>query len=297
MPVPKWIKRHRSLYLPARAAALSFLGPDRFYTPFSAASRCAIEPDELRNNILRNLRVTGREAGLSIWSTPSGEVATMESEIPEHLAFLLAEFQASPYFLDSADVGPGMTVLDAGANIGFFAKQALNAGAARVVCLEPSPDTARALERNLAAYVSEGRISILKKAAWDRGATLRMTVDPKRPGRSSCIDRPPEETAYEAPIMADTIDNMVRDLQLPRVDFIKMDIEGAELKAIEGAVDTLRRYRPKLSVAVEHTPRPLKNARDVRDLVIKLNLGYRCHAGRHFVDSERRLAPEILFFR
>jgi FkbM family methyltransferase len=296
MPIPQWIKRHHSLYLPARAAVLSLFGSDRFYTPFSAASMCPLDHLAQTNEVLRDIRLIRRENRLSIWSTPVGEIATMESEMPEHLAFLLVEFRDHPYFTGSTDIAPGMIVLDVGANIGLFAKQALAAGAARVVCLEPSAGTANALRRNLNSGVSSGRVSILEKGAWDCAASLQMIVDPKRPGRSSCVDRPPEETAYPLTVAVDRIDRMVGDLQLPRVDFIKMDVEGAECKALEGAVETLRRHRPRLAVAVEHTDQPLKNAREVRDLVMSLHLGYRCQAGRYSINSERRLAPEILYF-
>ena len=49
-----------------------------------------------------------------------------------------------------------------------------------------------------------------------------------------------------------TIDNMVRELHLSRVDVIKMDIEGAETRALAGAADTIRRMHPMLAIALEH---------------------------------------------
>ena len=296
MKPPQWIKRHRSLYLPARAAALSLLGPHRFYTPLSAASLYSAERDDLTREILGRLRPIRREEGLSIWSTPWGEIATMESEMAEHLAVLLCEFRDKPYFAGPVAIGSGAIVLDSGANIGLFAQQALAAGAARVVCLEPSPRTARALRWNLTRPAATGQATILEKGAWDRAAALPMTVDPKRPGRSSFVNSPPEETAYQVTVAVETIDQIVRELSLPRVDFIKMDIEGAEVRALAGALETLRRDRPHLAIAVEHTARPLQNAKAVRDLVMDLDLGYHWRPGRYFVDASRRLTPEILYF-
>ena len=49
-----------------------------------------------------------------------------------------------------------------------------------------------------------------------------------------------------------TIDKIVSELSLQRVDFIKMDIEGAEAHALQGARDTLNRFRPRLAIALEH---------------------------------------------
>lgn len=51
-----------------------------------------------------------------------------------------------------------------------------------------------------------------------------------------------------------TIDKLVSELKLERVDFIKMDIEGAEQKAIFGARETLARYRPRMAICVYHLP-------------------------------------------
>jgi hypothetical protein len=53
-------------------------------------------------------------------------------------------------------------------------------------------------------------------------------------------------------VQATTIDQMVEDLGLPGVDFIKMDIEGAEQHALLGAARTLRRYQPRLGLAAYH---------------------------------------------
>ena len=49
-----------------------------------------------------------------------------------------------------------------------------------------------------------------------------------------------------------TIDELVEELTLDRVDFIKMDIEGAERNALRGAAETIKRFRPKLAIATEN---------------------------------------------
>jgi hypothetical protein len=49
-----------------------------------------------------------------------------------------------------------------------------------------------------------------------------------------------------------TIDRIVSELELSRVDFIKMDIEGAESNAIRGAAETLERFRPRMAIASYH---------------------------------------------
>ncbi len=51
-----------------------------------------------------------------------------------------------------------------------------------------------------------------------------------------------------------TIDTMVAELHAPRIDFIKMDIEGAETRALEGARTTLVQHRPRIAACVYHQP-------------------------------------------
>jgi hypothetical protein len=41
---------------------------------------------------------------------------------------------------------------------------------------------------------------------------------------------------------------------IPKIDFVKMDIEGAELSAIKGAASSIRKFKPKLAISLYHKP-------------------------------------------
>jgi FkbM family methyltransferase len=51
-----------------------------------------------------------------------------------------------------------------------------------------------------------------------------------------------------------SLDSLVMDAVIPKIDFIKMDIEGAELSAIKGAASSIRKFRPKLAISLYHKP-------------------------------------------
>jgi len=53
-------------------------------------------------------------------------------------------------------------------------------------------------------------------------------------------------------IKVTAIDKFVERNNLSKVDFIKMDIEGAELKALEGGEGTIKKFKPKLAICVYH---------------------------------------------
>ena len=53
------------------------------------------------------------------------------------------------------------------------------------------------------------------------------------------------------------LDTYVEQKNLPRVDYIKLDIEGAELDMLHGAAQTIKRFKPKMAVSAYHKPEDL----------------------------------------
>ncbi len=72
------------------------------------------------------------------------------------------------------------------------------------------------------------------------------------------------------------IDDFVFNNGLPRLDFIKMDIEGAEIEALKGAMRTIEKYRPKMAIAVYHK---LPDFYEIPRLLCGIHKDYRIYFG------------------
>jgi FkbM family methyltransferase len=143
----------------------------------------------------------------------------------------------------------GDVVLDVGAGVGTETRSALSAGAGRVVAIEPEPLSLECLRRNLSAEIREKRVVVVAKGVWDRDTVLPLHLDPPSVGGASFVWTKGDQSV-QVPVT--TIDRIVADLNLTRVDIIKIHIEGAEKEALRGATETIRRYHPRLAIALEH---------------------------------------------
>jgi len=83
-----------------------------------------------------------------------------------------------------------------------------------------------------------------------------------------------------------TIDDFVERNNIQRVDFIKMDIEGAEMLALEGARKTLAKFRPKLAIAIYHSFDDFAN---IPNWILDLDLGYNIHIGHYTIHDEETI--------
>jgi FkbM family methyltransferase len=64
----------------------------------------------------------------------------------------------------------------------------------------------------------------------------------------------PDFNVSGLPVPLRSLDRLVKDGLIPRVDFIKLDVEGSEASALSGALDTIEQMRPKLAVSLYHKP-------------------------------------------
>jgi len=129
----------------------------------------------------------------------------------------------------------GDTVLDVGACIGdTTVPMAIKTGdKGIVITVEPEPNNISFLKANTSKF---SNVWIIEKAAWNRKEPLQFYIH-STPTGHSIIDQ--FEDYIE--VQADTLDNIVKAWD--RIDFAKMDVQGAELQVLEGAEEMLRKTR------------------------------------------------------
>jgi FkbM family methyltransferase len=190
-------------------------------------------------------------------------------------------------------VTPGTTVVDVGANIGFFtlrfAQWVTDGG--RVIAIEPEMQNAVRLSQRLARRGLTSRVDLVQAVAAERSGELRLQINPHHPGDHRISE-------VGVPVCAVRLDDMLRERGWPEVSVIKIDVQGAEDRVLEGAAATLDRLRPALYVEINanHAGHMDGTARRVCDRLAAL--GYSRHAlGRTGpsaplldADIERRLA-------
>jgi FkbM family methyltransferase len=248
---------------------------------------------ELASRIAAGTRLIKRDqAGLEFWQTPEGS-AWVPAGSEAMLRMLLEQQERKMYGEGRHGVRPGDVVLDCGAHIGFFARQALAAGARLVVAIEPAPENLECLRRNLASELAAGRVLLCEKGVWDKEDLLALRAVPGFSASDSLVPAP--ASANSGPwIPVTTIDNLVRELRLERVDFIKMNIEGAEQRALIGAAGVLARFKPRMAISTIHKH---DDAEKIPLLVRRAWHGYHVDCGACFVDRRHlTIVPEALYF-
>lgn len=156
-------------------------------------------------------------------------------------------------------IHPGATVIDVGANVGYYALKMAELAAphGRVIALEPVPQTFRLLARNTAKLQN---VTLLNVAASDVSGIVNISIPMYKgwlhPSRAYIAES-------GTPVVAVAIDG----LELPEVALAKIDTEGHEYEVLSGMRRLLERDKPVLIVEGE----------DKRVKAMLTALGYSAH--------------------
>lgn len=129
-------------------------------------------------------------------------------------------------------------VFDAGANVGDWTMHALNAGAKSVHCFEISPSTSASLT---ARYANDDRVRVNTFGLSDAPGTVTIHHYPDHPKLTTLTEFPHDAPSEAIDVPVRTGDAYMREAGVDRVDFLKLDVEGAEEQVIDGFREAFER--------------------------------------------------------
>lgn len=163
-------------------------------------------------------------------------------------------------------------VVDVGANIGAFALPVTRATGARVIAVEPVTSTFALLNHNVRRNRVEEAVTTVQAALGENPGEAVVTTD----SQSTNYLLPAQSSARvgEELVPVTTLD-LLLDGE-PRIDLIKVDVEGLELKVMHGALEILARHAPAVLLEIESrwTERYGYKPEDIFALMAKAGYSY-----------------------
>lgn len=208
------------------------------------------------------------ENGYKIWwptEYASGDLNTIWQEV-----FLPSSENDHAYEYSGSCISKGDWVIDVGACEGFFIYYALERGA-NVLAIEPVHKLAKCLEMTFAAEIAQGKVKVLRTLIGMDGGQKNISIAPLSVYGSNKLVYPQGNIICEE-CPQYTIDQLLAAGIVTRVDFIKMDIEGSEVEALYGAEQTVKKFKPRLSLCAYHHA---DHARQLQELILSYRADYK----------------------
>jgi FkbM family methyltransferase len=173
---------------------------------------------------------------------------------------------------------PGMTVVDAGGCYGEFAVYAAKSvgPGGRVLMLEPDPANVEVAQKVFAMNGNPPNLEIVPAGLWREPGKLRFNAG--QDAQSAVVgDDAPHGNGSAIEIDVHSLSSLAQRYGLDRLDFVKMDVEGAELEVIAAAGALPANLRPRYAIASYH----VVDGRPTADTLPRLfeGFGYRCEKG------------------
>jgi FkbM family methyltransferase len=242
-------------------ALLQVLDPDRF-PPHIFYSGLIEDLLEHRNRYVELAALLADDMSRRVLDAVIGFRLTLEAEmlrpVIEHDLYAprsLLTYEGDEVYVDAGSYD--------GDTIRLFIER-VHGRFSRILAFEPDRAT---FERLVANFAAERRVQPFNVGLHRAGATL--SFDNAGTRASTLVDRGGSEISVVG------LDEVARG---NRVTYIKMNIEGAEIDALRGAAQTIRRWRPKLAVAAYHRPADLWQ---VPATIQEISPGYRLYLRQH----------------
>lgn len=173
------------------------------------------------------------------------------------LRYLLGWYEYGSVVVSQKLLKPGMIALDIGADVGYYARlfSSLVGKHGKVFAFEPHPKSFALLKRNASPRRFSNVICVNDALSDHKDSLTFYTMD--TPGKHSLFNVDASHTKESIKVEALTLDEFLKTHGNPRIDFLKMDIEGAEPSALRGMTQMQKRSR-NLAMLIEFNARALR---------------------------------------
>jgi FkbM family methyltransferase len=166
-------------------------------------------------------------------------------------------------------------IFDIGANIGWYAINiAKTIKSVNIFAFEPIPGTFESLKMNLNIN-NMANIQIFNFGFSNKTGELTFYINPENSVNASGANLSDYDSVVKINCKVRRMDDFVKETDLP-VDFIKCDVEGAELMVFQGGIETIERYKPIIYTEMLRKWSGKFNYHPNEIINLLHNQGYRC---------------------
>jgi FkbM family methyltransferase len=214
-----------------------------------------------------------------------------------------ADLSLVPHLLDHRSWEPHLTryltlylrptdvFMDVGSNLGYYTILCAPL-VKRVIAFEPVSITHKYCKANIALNNLEN-VDLYQYGLWNKNMNILTRIDLSNLMSTSISQN--KGTSYLEPIHCVSLDSMIRsgELHLPRLDVIKMDIEGAEALALKGMEQAIMQFRPKILMELNRPAleRFGKTINDIWEFFV--NISYKIEAFEHWEEADPKPVKSI----
>ena len=215
------------------------------------------KPLDLFHGVEKNIRINGSHFQLHIDDWVQQNVFFLGEYEPAELKAI------GPYLKDDA------VFIDVGANFGWYTlfASSIIGNEGQVVAFEPFPENFKRLSQNIGLNPNR-KIIAENLAVGEQKGVLDLYYN-KEEQNLGMVSKNATLNSKKKTVPMIAFDDYVREHNIKKIDFIKIDIEGAELQALQGMKEVLRKLKPVLLVEI------LKEQNDRNSILsFLLDLGY-----------------------
>lgn len=150
-------------------------------------------------------------------------------------------------------VQPGFTCLDIGANFGYFSilMSELSGSAGKTFAMEPNPRIAELLRAT--RFVNGSKFEVIEVALSNKKGEAILTINDRELGGGTIKQNEIKKGRSQVAVQTISVDEMVKENNIGRVDIIKMDVEGVEPLVFNGMQQTIA-DNPGIQIIIEYSP-------------------------------------------